>query len=153
MHNNIDRRRILAGIAASAALVPAIADTAMAANSTNVEEPAMNMIAHKPLPAVPVELSTEYIDELVAVFNGLSPMKRVFLDQQIRDWLLGDTEYFNIFHENLTKEEVLEAYEEWLSGFDQSVIDAFESGRWPAPALGGSRPTRRAVSTSRAAAA
>lgn len=66
-------------------------------------------------------------DELVRLIEELSPMRRLFIKQQIREKHSGAP---NIFDGGYTVDEVREIYREWRDGFDQGVIDKIESGEW-----------------------
>lgn len=84
----------------------------------------MNMIANRTqiADAKPVRGN---IDEIKRLFNQLRPMERLFFRQQL--YALHAKE------PNVIDKTADYTYEDWLEGFDQSVIDAFESGKWKAP--------------------
>lgn len=74
---------------------------------------------------------TKYENEhFKTLLEDLPPMKRLFVYQQLTSSAHGED---SVFGASLSTPEIVEAYEEWLSGFDPSVIAAFESGAWEVP--------------------
>lgn len=99
---NITRRAALAGFTATAAAL---------ATSTVPAEPATTP------------------EELAAMVENMPPMERIFFKQCLYDWGEEDS----LLGSGCSPEEFWDVhFKDWLSGFDQGIIDKFESGEWKA---------------------